>query len=61
MGKNGCKFLFLLIDNFEQKFNLPDDVDAGRLTSGISRDGILMIRFYLTNYSLSAYLYKSID
>jgi hypothetical protein len=31
-------------DNFEQKFSLPDDVDSNRLTSGISRDGILMIR-----------------
>ncbi len=34
----------LCVDNFEQKFNLPDDVDANRVSSGISRDGILMIR-----------------
>ena len=31
-------------DSYEQKFSLPDDVDSARLTSGISRDGILMIR-----------------
>ena len=30
--------------SYENKFNLPEDVDVGRLTSGISRDGILMIR-----------------
>jgi len=29
---------------YEQKFNLPDDVDTDKLTSGMSRDGILMIR-----------------
>jgi len=31
-------------DDYEQKFSLPDDVDTSRLTSGISKDGILMIR-----------------
>ena len=31
-------------DTFEHKFSLPEDVDATRLTSGISSDGILMIR-----------------
>ena len=31
-------------DSYENRFNLPEDVDVGRLTSGISRDGILMIR-----------------
>merc|ERR1711892_359063 len=29
---------------YEQKFNLPEDVDTAKLTSGMSRDGILMIR-----------------
>merc|ERR1719495_394828 len=29
---------------YEQKFSLPDDVDTQKLTSGMSRDGILMIR-----------------
>merc|ERR1719490_603409 len=29
---------------FEQKFSLPDDVDTEKLTSGMSKDGILMIR-----------------
>ena len=29
---------------YEQKFNLPDDVDTDKLTSGMSMDGILMIR-----------------
>ena len=29
---------------YEQKFNLPEDVDTSKLTSGMSRDGILMIR-----------------
>merc|ERR1719234_2246214 len=28
----------------EQKFSLPDDVDTEKLTSGMSKDGILMIR-----------------
>ncbi len=31
-------------DSYEQRFGLPDDVDVSRLTSGISKDGILMIR-----------------
>ena len=31
-------------DHFEQKVSLPSDVDSNRLTSGISQDGILMIR-----------------
>ena len=31
-------------DTYENKFNLPEDVDVSRLTSGLSRDGILMIR-----------------
>merc|ERR1711962_1316398 len=31
-------------NKYEQKFNLPDDVDTMKLTSGMSRDGILMIR-----------------
>ena len=31
-------------DTFENKFNLPEDVDVSRLTSGISSDGVLMIR-----------------
>jgi len=29
---------------YEHKFNLPEDVDTEKLTSGMSRDGILMIR-----------------
>merc|ERR1719245_1555908 len=29
---------------YEQKFNLPEDVDTSKLSSGMSRDGILMIR-----------------
>merc|ERR1719481_1841487 len=29
---------------YEEKFNLPDDVDTDKLTSGMSTDGILMIR-----------------
>merc|ERR1719477_359574 len=29
---------------YEQKFNLPEDVDTAKLTSGMSKDGILMIR-----------------
>merc|ERR550519_1128520 len=29
---------------YEQKFSLPDDVDTEKLTSGMSKDGILMIR-----------------
>jgi len=29
---------------YEQKFNLPDDVDTDKMTSGMSMDGILMIR-----------------
>merc|ERR1711892_1478922 len=29
---------------YEQNFNLPEDVDTAKLTSGMSRDGILMIR-----------------
>merc|ERR1719319_1372375 len=34
-----------LVNNvYEQKFSLPDDVDTQQLTSGMSRDGILMIR-----------------
>merc|ERR1711970_1036312 len=33
------------VDNiFEQKFSLPEDVDTAKLTSGMSKDGILMIR-----------------
>ena len=31
-------------NTYEQKFTLPDDVDTDKLTSGMSRDGILMIR-----------------
>merc|ERR1719422_2169278 len=31
-------------NSYEQKFNLPDDVDTSKMTSGMSRDGILMIR-----------------
>merc|ERR1719495_401911 len=31
-------------NKYEQKFNLPEDVDTLKLTSGMSRDGILMIR-----------------
>ena len=31
-------------NSYEQKFTLPDDVDTSKLTSGMSRDGILMIR-----------------
>ena len=34
----------IVCDNYEQKISLPSDVDPERLTSGISRDGILMIR-----------------
>ena len=29
---------------FEQKFNLPEDVETEKMTSGMSRDGVLMIR-----------------
>jgi len=29
---------------YEQKFNLPEDVETEQMTSGMSRDGILMIR-----------------
>ena len=29
---------------FEQKFNLPEDVETDKMTSGMSRDGVLMIR-----------------
>ena len=29
---------------YEQKFNLPEDVETEKMTSGMSRDGILMIR-----------------
>ena len=31
-------------DSYEQKFAVPDDVDTARLSSGISKDGVLMIR-----------------
>merc|ERR550539_965187 len=31
-------------NSYEQKFTLPEDVDTSKLTSGMSRDGILMIR-----------------
>ncbi|QQP41753.1 Protein lethal(2)essential for lifelike, partial [Caligus rogercresseyi] len=31
-------------DSFERQFDLPEDVDPDKLTSGISRDGILMLR-----------------
>merc|ERR1719232_1100933 len=31
-------------NSYEQKFNLPEDVDTSKMTSGMSRDGILMIR-----------------
>merc|ERR1711963_1272306 len=34
----------IVCDSYEQKISLPADVDTDRLTSGISRDGILMIR-----------------
>merc|ERR1719309_1717 len=34
----------LVANTFEQNFNLPDDVDTDKLTSGMSKDGILMIR-----------------
>merc|ERR1712213_5753 len=34
----------IICDSYEQKISLPADVDTDRLTSGISRDGILMIR-----------------
>ena len=34
----------VVTDHFEQKISLPSDVDSNRLTSGISQDGILMIR-----------------
>ena len=34
----------VVCDHFEQKISLPSDVDSNRLTSGISQDGILMIR-----------------
>ncbi|XP_040579945.2 uncharacterized protein [Lepeophtheirus salmonis] len=34
----------LITDSFERQFDLPEDVDPEKLTSGISRDGILMIR-----------------
>merc|ERR1719336_451074 len=29
---------------YEQKFNLPEDVETEKMSSGMSRDGILMIR-----------------
>ncbi len=35
-------------DSYEQKFSLPEDVDTARLSSGISRDGVLMIRVPVT-------------
>merc|ERR1719410_975805 len=31
-------------NSYEQKFDLPEDVDTSKMTSGMSRDGILMIR-----------------
>ena len=34
----------LVTNSYEQKFTLPDDVDTSKLSSGMSRDGILMIR-----------------
>ena len=34
----------LVTDSYEQKFAVPDDVDCARLSSGISKDGVLMIR-----------------
>ena len=34
----------LVKNAFEQKFSLPDDVDTDKLSSGMSKDGILMIR-----------------